>query len=287
VLPRFFSVSLTAVLLIALAGCSGHSAKPQSASTTSPPAPSSDLLTEVRQRHTLIIATDANYSPQSVLSPDGTWSGFDVEVGREIAKRLGVRPLFKPANFDVVAQGHWLGKWDVDIGSMSITGERTKVLWFTKSYYWVPGSIAVNSSSGVKSFADLAGKKVGVAAATTFQSYLAGKLTGKVKLTQLHLQAVPYDTDVHALRDLSQGRKIDAVLTSLPTIETAIKAGENIRFVDGPVYEDRAAIALDRGSYRESLALLFAIDGILDAMHRDGTLKRLSVKYYGMDLSNG
>jgi len=247
------------------------------------------MLADIRARGTLVIATDANYKPQSYRAPDGSWSGFDVEVGKEIARRLGVKPVFEAVPFDLIVKGHWLGKWDVSVGSMSITPDRTKVLWFTKSYYWVPGSIAVRQASDISDLSGLKGKKIGVTAATTFESYLRGTLPGKVDVKPLDLRIVPYDTDIHALRDLAHGdgRAIAAVLTSLPTIDTAIHDGLPVRIVGSPVFGDRPAIALDRSSYHEPLGLLFALDAIVDAMHADGTLRRLSLKYYGIDLSNG
>ena len=274
--------------LCAIIGCSSHSGKTQPGGAQSA-VPGGDMLAEVRRRGTIVIATDANYSPQSFRAPDGTWSGFDVEVGKEIARRLGVKPEFKAEPFDVIVRGHWLDKWDISVGSMSITSERTKVLWFTKPYYSVPGSIAVSQSSDITALTDLKYKKIGVTTATTFESYLRGTLAGKMAVRPLDLQIVPYDNDIHALRDLARGhgRAIDAVLTSLPTIQTAIHDGLPIRIVGSPVFGDRPAIALDRSSAEEPLGLLFAIDGIVDAMHADGTLRRLSEKYYGMDLSNG
>lgn len=286
---RFAWATALVAAVFAIAGCVGHSAKTESPGAVSTVAPSGDLLSDVRQRGIIVIATDANYSPQSVHNPDGSWSGFDVEVAREIAKRLGVRPVFKAANFDFIVRGHWLGGWDIDVGSMANTPERANVLWFSKTYYYVPGSIAVKSSSGTSSLADLAGKRIGVTAATTFQSFLHGKLSGKLSMNALHLTVVPYDMDSRALQDLAagSGRHIDAVLTSLPTINSAIKEGMPIRVIGGPVFEDRSAVALDRSSFHEPLNLLLAIDAIIDAMHRDGTLRRLSEKYYHMDLSRG
>jgi len=288
VIERAVRAAFIIVGLCAVIGCSGHSAKTQPAAAPSAQA-GSDMLADIRQRGTIVIATDANYSPQSFRAPDGTWSGFDVEVGKEIARRLGVKPVFKAEPFHLIVLGHWLDKWDISVGSMSITSDRTKVLWFTKPYYWVPGSIAVSQSSDITAVTDLKGKKIGVTAATTFESYLRGTLAGKVAVKPLDLHIVPYDTDIQALRDLARGhgRDIDAVLTSLPTIRTAIQDGLPIRIVGSPVFSDRPAIALDRSSIEEPLGLLFAIDSIVDAMHADGTLRRLSEKYYGMDLSHG
>ena len=268
-----------------LAGCSERPSKMTPPSASSNPS-YGDLLSDVRERGTLVIATDPNYSPQSFRRPDGIWTGFDVEVGREIARRLGVAPRFEAADFDLVVRGSWLGRWDADIGSMSITTQRAKVLWFSKSYYLVPGTFAVRQDSAIRSVGDLADKRVGVGGATTYQGFLEGKF-GKNLATRLHIQPVPYDADLHALRDLStgNGRGIEAVFTSLPTIRGAIAAGMPLRVVDGVVYRDVAAIAFDRNSPRNPLRLIWAIDSAIDAMRKDGALSRLSVKYFGMDLS--
>lgn len=289
---RSLVAALTALLSVATFGCSAHS--PNTASSGAAPSaaptvtPGGNLLNDVRQRGTLIIATDPNYSPQSLRRPDGSWTGFDVEVGREIARRLGVRPMFEAANFNLVVRGHWLGKWDINVGSMSVTHDRTQVLWFSKPYYIVPGLFAVRSTGSIDSLAGLAGKRIGVTAATTFESFVRGKLRGRISISSLHLRVVPYDADIQALSDLAagNGRKIDAVLSSLPTLNAAIAKGMPVRIIGKPVFEDRPAVALDRSSFHESLDLLFAIDGIIDAMHRDGTLRRLSLKYYGLDLSD-
>jgi polar amino acid transport system substrate-binding protein len=273
------------IALAALSACSGKPSKPPEASALSGPA-SSDLLTEVRHRGSLLIATDANYSPQSKLQPEGTWTGFDVEVGREIAHRLGVTPVFVSADFNLVVRGNWLGRWDVDIGSMSITPSRSKVLWFTAPYYIVPASFVVKTSSSVHDLSDLTGKRIGVTGSTVYQAYLQGRGEDP-KVRSLHLVAVPYDIDIHALRDLTQGssRSIDAVLTSLPTINAAIASGMPLRALHESVFNEKSAIALDRSGFRQPLSLLWAIDGILQSMHRDGTLRRLSLQYYRTDLS--
>src|ERR1700686_4651289 len=116
---------------VCLTACSG----PDDSSGSSEP---SNLLAAVRQRHSLIVSTDANYAPQSYLKVDGTWVGFDVDVAREIAKRLHVAGQFEDSNFDIVTAGSWHGQWDVNIDSMAVTTERKKSLLFTAPYYFVP-----------------------------------------------------------------------------------------------------------------------------------------------------
>lgn len=263
-------------------GCGSHS-------SSSPASKSSDLLADVKRRGTLVVNTDANYKPQSYRDKDGTWEGFDIEVGREVAKRLGVTPDFQDVSFDLVTQGNWSGRWDVNIVSMAITPDREKALLFTEPYYFVPASFAVHKDSKIRSFADLAGKKVGLGTATSYQSYLQGKLSqvGADVPPPSGIQIVPYDTDLLALQDLAlgDGVRLDAVLTAMPTVRAAIAGGQPFRIIEPPVFSDRSAIAFDKHSPLDARPLRDAVEKIVEQMHRDGTLRRLSLKFYGIDLS--
>lgn len=262
--------------------------------TAAPPssgATGGDLLADVKQRGKLRIATDANYKPQSYKNPNGSWEGFDVDVGREIAKRLGVEADFMDISFDVITAGSWNGRWDINIGSMTITGERKKSLLFTSPYYYTPASFAVHKDSQAAAVDDLKGKKVGVGSATTYQDYLKGSLALEgeqiLKPAPAQVDVKIYDTDQLALQDLAlgNGTRLDAVLTALPTIQDAIKGGQPFKPLGDPVYYEDLAIALDQKSPMSSQSLRDEIDKIVQAMHQDGTLTKLSNKYYGIDLS--
>lgn len=252
---------------------------------------SGDLLDTVKKRGKLIISTDANYKPQSFKNPDGTFEGFDVDVGREIAKRLGVDAEFLDINFDIITAGNWNGRWDLNAGSMTITADRQKVLYFSTPYYYTPASFVVHKDSKAASIDDLKGKNVGVGAATTYQDYLQGKLS----LTNEQVlrpppdgaQAKIYDTDQAALTDLAlgDGVRVDAVLTALPTAQDAIKSGQPFKIVGDPVYYEDLGIAIDKQSPQDSKSLADAVSKIIDDMHADGTLTKLSMKYYGVDLT--
>lgn len=268
-------------------GSQGTSPSGSSATGAGAAAPANNLLEDVKRRGELVISTDPDYKPQSYRNADGSWIGFDVDVGREVARRLGVKPVFKAVNFALVTPGGWNGGWDVNIDSMAITNQRAKVLWFSEPYYFTPASFAVYGTSRIRSLADLAGKKLGVGASTTYEDYLDGKMsTARIK-PPARTTVVTYDTDVLALQDLAAGDgvRLDGVLTALPTIEAAIKEGMPLRVISPPVFEDSSAIALDRASPLQSAPLLWAITGIIHDMHRDGTLSKLSMKYYGMDIT--
>jgi polar amino acid transport system substrate-binding protein len=291
-------VMLVLVLALLLAACGqgdtgGTTATqvPQAGQPTAATTGGGDLLAEVKQRGKLLIATDANYAPQSFRTPDGAWEGFDIDVGREIAKRLGVEAEFQNISFDVVTAGTWNGRWDINVGSMTVTPDRKKSLYFSSPYYYTPAAFAVHNDSAAASIEDLKGKKIGVGAATTYLDYLAGTLT--LEGEEIRIPAPEgatsqvYETDLLALEDLAlgDGTRLDAVLTALPTIDNAIKGGRPFKVLGTPVYYEQLAVALDQQSPLDSKSLTDEISKIVDAMRADGTLTQLSQKYYGIDLT--
>ena len=279
--------ALAAVLCACTSGGSGSQNPAPVQTQTGAPSASDNLLQAVKRRGVLVVATDANYKPQSFRNPDGSWVGFDVEVAREVAKRLGVAAQFESSPFDQVTAGDWNGHWDVNIGSMAITNARARVLWFTEPYYFTPASFAVRKDSGARSIKDLSGKRIGVAIATTYEDYLNGKMPTAREKAPSSATVITYPTDTLALQDLAHqnGNHLDAAMSALPTIHAAIVAGMPLRVIEPPVFEDSLAIALDRKSPQQSAPLLWAIDGIIHEMHKDGTLSRLSLKWYGIDIS--
>lgn len=251
-----------------------------------------DRLAEVKKRGKLMIATDANYKPQSFKNPDNSWEGFDIEVGREIAKRLGVQAEFLDISWDVITAGGWNGRWDINIGSMTVTPDRRKVILFTEPYYYTPAAFAVHKDSKAQSIDDLKNKKIGVGTATTYADYLDGTLVLENETIVIPAPGgatkAVYDTDALALADLAlgDGTRLDGALTALPTIDNAIKEGQPLRILGDPVYYEQLAVALDKTSPQPSDALQTAIDLVVKQMHQDGTLTALSNKYYGVDLTS-
>ena len=114
------------------------------------PAAPTTLLAAVQQRGYMLISNDPNYAPQSVLKKDGKrnatskcpsdalttgeMEGFDVDVAAGVSKAIGVEPCFVTPDWSVITAGNWADKWDVSIGSMTITTERQKALNFTSAY---------------------------------------------------------------------------------------------------------------------------------------------------------
>jgi len=101
-------------------------------------------LAAVCEAGVLIVSTDPAYPPQSFLNEStGDYEGFDIDVATEIATRLGVDVEFTDPTFDAVVAGSWGGRWDVSVGSVTVTEERKEVLDFTQPYYFTPAQMAV------------------------------------------------------------------------------------------------------------------------------------------------
>ena len=283
-------IVIAAALLFGLAGCTQQSSSEKRVAPTNA-AGVTDLLSEVRKRGKLIISTDANYQPLSYRNSDGAWRGFDVDVGREIAHRLGVQPVFLDINFDITTSGNWNGRWDLCVDSMTVTHDRQRVLYFTEPYYYNPAVFIVHKVNTLKSIDALAGKRVGVGAATTYQAYLEGhlNLTGEnILIPAPAARAIPYETDQLALRDLAlgDGVKLDAVLTSWPFAEFQIKNGQPFRELGQPVFFEEAAIAIDKNSPLDPKSFYQAVEQAVEGMHKDGTLNKLSKQNFGSDVTH-
>jgi polar amino acid transport system substrate-binding protein len=266
-----------------------------------------DKLAEVQARQTLIIATDADYLPQSRLLPDvhrnpdtkcessqyttNQFTGFDVEVAVEIARRLGVEACFVTPPWSQLVAGNWGDNWDVHVGSVAITYDRMKALYFSQPYYATPTVILVHKkNSTFHSPEDLSGKRIGICAGCTFEEYLQGTLQipgEKIEYRIQNPQIIAYENEDPAIDALSlgDGVKLDAVITILPKARAAINAGKPVRMLAGPLLFAYAAVTLDRSSGRNPLRLLNEITKIIQEMHHDGTLKKMSIEYQGLDLT--
>jgi polar amino acid transport system substrate-binding protein len=257
-----------------------------------------DLLAQVKDKGTLTVSTDPAYPPQSSLNEStNQYEGFDIDVANEIAKRLGVKVAWQTPAWETITAGSWQGRWDISVGSMTITPERAQVLDFSPPYYYTPAAIAVfKDNTTITSAADLAGKKIGVCGGCTYDLYLQGTL--KIPLDASGTpQDVPsvisdpkittYDTDSTAIQDLSlgDGTRLDAVISALPTLEQAIKDGSPIKIIGDPLFYEPLAVALDKESSVDPASLLDQISKIVTDMHNDGTLTALSMKWYGVDLT--
>jgi polar amino acid transport system substrate-binding protein len=292
------ALAFIVALSLILAACGGGAA----------PAEAKDKLEEITNRGTLIVSSDPAYPPQSELVENATrkadtkcasdqrtvgeLTGFDIDTAAEIAKRLGVEVCFVTPDWTLITGGNWADRWDVSVGSMTITPERMDKLYFSQPYYTTPAAFFVHQDNTTFTQpADLSGKKVGACSGCTYDFYLAGTLQipgETMNYVVQNPQFTGYETDLNALQDLAlgDGVRLDAVLTALPTGQGAIADGLPLKQLGDPVYFEYLAAAIDKAHSKDPVSFVKKLDEIIQQMHADGTLQKLSQQYYGLDLAS-
>jgi polar amino acid transport system substrate-binding protein len=266
--------------------------------------PSKDKLAQILARGTLVLFTDPKYPPQSftvkgakraastkcapnqLTAPEIT--GYDAESGKLVAKALGVEACFVTPSWTEVTGGNWGDRWDLAYGSGAIDFDRMNVLYMTQPSYSTPTNFFVPKNSPAKTVADIAGKKIGACAGCTMEKYLRGTLNLPGSRIQKGLvgkpQIVTYDTEVPGLAATAKG-KLAAFLCSQPVGDGAIKDGEALRRLPEAAYYSFKTGYVDKKSGLAVGPFIDRVNQIMTARHADGTMKRLSMKFFGADFA--
>lgn len=228
---------------------------------TQPSDTTGDLLETIRQRGRIIVSSDPNYEPQSYLDTDGNLIGFDIDVARAIAEHIGVDIEFVTPDWEVITAGSWAGRWDISVGSMTITTPRKPILSFTQPYYYTPATLAASTRSGI-----------------TSEDQLPFELPTGVQATTL-------TTDANCAESIRDGRpEFDLWISSGTTVQSAIDSGMPVRVVTDTIFVEHLAVAIDKSGPPHA-ALLYEIDQLIGAMHADGRLTALSQQWFDEDLT--
>lgn len=297
-MKKMFSLaSLLVLASLVLAACGGGGSQAE------------DLLGAINERGYILVSTDPNYEPQSFLNTAGSrpadtkcpsdalttaeMQGFDVDVAIAIGDALGVETCFATPDWDLITAGSWADKWDLSVGSMTITTARQQVLDFSTPYYYTPAVIAVRADSGLTSIAELEGEALCVGSATTYDQWLNGDIEGLgLPASSIYAQApanvtvVPLPTDQECAQAIAAGRQdFVGYVTSETVVNANIAAGFPVVKLGSAVYSEDLAAAVDKGASLPSASLLAEVSRIIEGMHADGTLSELSNKWFGEDLT--
>jgi cystine transport system substrate-binding protein len=237
------------------------------------PAMAADLLDAVKARGTLRIALEGTYPPFNFKDPDsGQLAGYDVDVARLVCARLGVKPEFVTTEWGAILSGLGAGRYDVIISQVGITAKRQQVFDFSRPYTYSAPQLMVRRNEPVNytGLNQLKGKKLGVGKGSVYEQQ-ARSMPG--------IEVKSYPATPENLQDLAFGR-IDAALNDslmvsylLKNSQLPVRAGARVGAVE------RMGIALRKGNPK----LLAALDKALDAARADGSLKAVSLKWFGTD----
>jgi polar amino acid transport system substrate-binding protein len=265
-MKRVFIV-LTAVLLagMALVSCS------KNAATTD------DSLKKVMDKKVLVLGLDDSFPPMGFRNDNNEIVGYDIDLATEVAKRMGVKLVLQPIDWNAKEQELNTGKIDCIWNGFTITPEREKAMTFTRPYLKNAQVLVVKSDSPVKTLADLAGKSVGLQAGSSAADALDNSADFKKSLKNV----VEFKDNLTALMDL-EAKGVDAVIMDLIVANYNINhSGKPYRILDESLAPEQYGV----GFRKNDLALMNKVQSTLEAMAKDGTIAPIAVKWLGADIS--
>lgn len=241
------------------------------------PAHATDLLDTVKARGTLLVGMEGTYPPFNfVNTKTGQLDGFDVDVSKLIASKLGVKVKFVKTEWSAILAGLSAGKFDVIVNQVGITPERQKTFDFSVPYVASSPQLIQRKDdpANYKSFADLKGKTLGVGQGSNYETLAKAQKGVIVK---------SYPGAPEYLSDLID-RRIDTALNDQLMTAYLVKTS-HLPIRGGAIVGDPKfnGIPFRKGNPKFKAA----IDSILEASFKDGEFAKISNKWFGIDVSKG
>ena len=268
---------MAAAGVLSLTGCSNSSTSTAASSGASSAAGSAaDQLAAIQASGKLIVALEGAWQPWSYHDESDTLVGYDVEVSRAIAEKLGVEPEYVESDWDSLFAGLDAGRFDMVCNGVEVTDERALTYDFTTPYGYIHTALAVRKDNDeVKTFEDLKGKTTANSLASTYME-LAESYGATVQ---------GIDTLEETIQLLTAGR-IDATLNADVSFYDYLNVHPDADFKIVAQTEDASHVAIPLRKGDNSATLLEAVNNAIDELRADGTLKELGEKYFGQDISS-
>ena len=262
-------LSLSLLGTAVLTGCSSQSNNQATA------AASGDLLAQIQEKGEIVIAMEGTWAPWTYHDESDELVGYDVEVGKAIAEKLGVTATFVEGEWDGLLAGLDAGRYDIMVNGVGITPERQEKYDFTTPYAYNRTAVIVRGDyDEIYSMEDLNGKKTANTISSTYAE-----------------QAEAYGATVTGVDDLNQtielllAGRIDATLNAEVVFADYQKAHPEANIKIAAYSDDVEQVAIPVRKSADTATLLAAINQALAELDAGGTLSALSVKYFGTDIS--
>ncbi|WP_421594916.1 cystine ABC transporter substrate-binding protein [Rahnella sp. PD4] len=233
------------------------------------------LLKKVKDRGTLIVGLEGTYPPFSFQGEDGKLTGFEVEFADALAQHMGVKAKLQPTKWDGMLASLESKRIDVVINQVTISPEREKKYDFSTPYT-VSGIQALTKQGQEGTITkpeDLKGKKVGVGLGSNYEQWLRQNVQG--------VDIRTYDDDPTKYQDLRVGR-INAILVDrLAALDLVKKTGDTLAVAGAPFSRLESGVAIRK----DNPELLAAINKAIAEMQQDGSLAKISQKWFGADVT--
>ncbi|HOV63007.1 MAG TPA: amino acid ABC transporter substrate-binding protein, partial [Spirochaetia bacterium] len=230
-------------------------------------------LAKIKEKGNFVLGLDDSFPPMGFRDDSGNIVGFDIDLAKEAAKRMGVDVVLKPVDWDGVLLSLKKGDIDVIWNGLTITESRKEQIAFSKPYLENRQIIVVKGDSSIQKKADLAGKTVGLQMGSSSEEALASDATTASSLKEVR----KYSNNVEALLDLAAGR-IDAVVVDeiVGRYYIAKKPGEY-----KVLSENFGTESYGVGIRKEDVSFRTELDRVLDEMKKDGTADEISRNWFG------
>ncbi len=263
-------------LTMVLSGCSSAN---NDAEKTPAPAQTDTSWQDIQDKGYFVMGLDDAFPPMGFRDEKNEIVGFDIDLAKEVAKRLGVDVKFQTIVWESKLEEINSGNIDVIWNGFSVTPERQKEYLFTKPYIKNRQVIVVTADSPIKTKADLEGKKIGIQAGSSAQdAVMADKATYEVIKDNL----LEFDDNVMAMKDL-KGGGLDAVVVDIIVGKYYVsKHPGEYKFLE----EDFGAEDFAVGLRITDKAFLAEMNKALDDIKADGTASEISNKWFNEDIIN-
>ncbi len=231
-----------------------------------------DLLSKIRERGTVVIGTEGNWSPWTYHDENDTLTGFDIEVGKLIADYIGVTPDYREAPWGSLLTGVETGVFDLICNGVGYTLPRAESVAFSTPYFYEEAALVVRADiDDIHTVADLAGRITTNSPGSTYAD-MAIEAGGTVEYV---------DTLGETMAMLEQGRA-EATINALSSVEDYLQEHPDAKIkIVQKMPGAPICIPMEKGERSETL--LAAVNEALEKARQDGTLSELSMKYFGKD----
>lgn len=281
-LTKLTALTLTAALAVGLTACgsttdtSAAESTADTAGTETTETAGGDLLSEIQAKGTITVAMEGTWAPWTYHDEDDNLVGYDVEVATKIAEKLGVEPQFIEGEWDGLLAGLDAGRYDIMVNGVDITPERAEKYDFSTPYAFNRTAvITTKDNDSINTLEDLNGKNT----ANTISSTYA-------QLAEQYGATVTGVDDLNQTFELLLSGRIDATLNAEMTYYDYMKEHPDANAKIAVLTDDANEVAIPMRKGDETATLRTAIDAAIDELRADGTLKELSEKYFGADISS-
>lgn len=234
------------------------------------------LLAKIQEKGEIVVAMEGTWSPWTYHDESDQLVGYDVEVAKFIAEKLGVKATFVEGEWDGLFAGLDAGRYDIVINGVEVTQERAEKYDFTDPYAYIRTAVIVDGSNmEIQSFEDLKGKKT----ANTISSTYA-------ELAESYGAEVTGVDDLNQTFELLLSGRIDATLNAELTFYDYINTHPDKNLKIAVLTEDASLVCIPMRKGEETASLREAVNQAIAQLKESGQLSALSDKYFGNDISS-